>query len=614
MCPTSSGTRSACAAPCASNGEWETDSVAGPLLTEGTSITVGADGTTWVAHSSVSEGGIFVASDADGEWTSDTVDEGTLSRFPSIGVDSFDGTHVAYIHADHQARYATNTFGDWEIEDFGETDYGSGPVLRIDAADFAHVVYGGSQGLRYDTNAGGSWDEDVVFDDSADDHSLAIDRDGAAHVAFHDVGGASILYATNPSAFDRPSASTTKRQAWSPGANEPWRTVVVMEPSDQLNETLSHWRGTPPHDVGNVARSVSTRPSCPTQPHPQSEAGRGAWAAALARSVRAPRGGRPPRRVLPGLVGDRGRPRCGAAAARARAPDRRRRRLRQRGRLPRGPDAARGPAGEAREFILVLPEGLGPDEVLPVVFLWHWLGGEAQDFLERGEVQAAVDAQRFAAVIPESKGDLQLQWPYSLIDSDRRIDEEATFFDDMLACVAAEYVVNRNCVSSAGVSAGALWTSQLAPRRAGLLSSFLSLSGGVGEDGDWFNPIQPWAGAERAMPALVLWGGPTDFCGVNFQSCSQHLEDALVDDGGFLVECIHDCSHAEPPLTPPDGQSKYSMLWRFVLDHPFWLDAGTSPYQAGGLPADFPEWCAVGAGNAHIRDGECDGGVLGSCL
>src|SRR5262249_22957670 len=153
---------------------------------------------------------------------------------------------------------------------------------------------------------------------------------------------------------------------------------------------------------------------------------------------------------------------------------------------------------------------------------------EAQDFLERGEVQAAVDAERFAAVIPESKGDLQLQWPYSLLDGDRRIDEELGFFDDMLACVAAQYAVNRSCVSSAGVSAGALWTSQLAPRRSGILSSFLSLSGGVGEEGDWFNPIQPWAGAERAVPALVLWGGPTDFCGVNFQSCSQHLEDALV--------------------------------------------------------------------------------------
>jgi poly(3-hydroxybutyrate) depolymerase len=270
--------------------------------------------------------------------------------------------------------------------------------------------------------------------------------------------------------------------------------------------------------------------------------------------------------------------------------------------------------GEDRELILVVPDALGPDEVLPVVFLWHWLGGEAQDFFERAEVQAAADAERFIAVIPEAKGDLQLKWPYSLVDSDDRIDEEAAFFDDMLACVADQYAVNRSCVSSAGVSAGALWTSQLAPRRSGLLASFISLSGGVGADGDWFNPIQEWAGAAHAMPALVLWGGPTDFCGVNFQATSQHLEDALAADEHFLLECVHDCSHAEPPLVPPDGMSKYSMLWRFVLDHPFWLDAGASPYQAGGLPAEFPAWCALGAGNARIRDGECDGGVLGSCM
>lgn len=270
--------------------------------------------------------------------------------------------------------------------------------------------------------------------------------------------------------------------------------------------------------------------------------------------------------------------------------------------------------GRTRQFILVVPAGLDPSERLPVLFLWHWLGGEADDFLTRGEVQAGADEARFIAVIPESRGDLRLQWPYSLIDSAARMEEEATFFDDMLSCVSEAFPTNNDCVSSVGVSAGALWTSQLAQLRAEHLSSIIVLSGGVGTSGDLLNPIHPWRGAAHAMPAIVLWGGPTDWCGVNFNVLSANLEGSLETDGHFFVECIHDCSHAEPPLDPPPGLSKYAGLWRFALDHPFWLDDGESPYQATGLPAGMPTWCGIGAGSATIRSGMCEGGVLGSCL
>lgn len=270
--------------------------------------------------------------------------------------------------------------------------------------------------------------------------------------------------------------------------------------------------------------------------------------------------------------------------------------------------------GATRQFLLVVPAALEPTESLPVVFLWHWLGGSAEDFLEHGELQAAVDAQRFLAVIPEAKGDLELQWPYGLWDVEGRVNEEVRFFDDMLACVAEQFSINRNCVSTAGVSAGGLWVSQLGPRRSRLLSSFLSLSGGVGREGDWLNPVRGWVRAEHHLPALVLWGGPTDFCGVQFQQTSRYLEEALAADGHLILECVHNCSHAEPPLEPPAGESKFAFLWRFVLDHPFWLRDGESPYQVTGLPAVAPDWCALGAGSATIRTGDCEGGILGSCL
>jgi hypothetical protein len=234
--------------------------------------------------------------------------------------------------------------------------------------------------------------------------------------------------------------------------------------------------------------------------------------------------------------------------------------------------------------------------------------------MEKGEIQAAVDSARFLAIAPEAKGDLLMKWPFLIIDGNARMEEEARFFDDMLACTAAQFNVNPSCVSSAGVSAGALWTCQLAQLRSTRLASFLSLSGGVGVPGDFLNPVRPWSGGAHAMPAIVLWGGPLDFCGLSFATTSSYLEAGLVAGGHFFVECVHNCAHAQPPMEPPPGESTFSALWEFVFDHPYWLDDGESPYLATGLPDNFPEWCGIGPGSATMRTGDCPSGPLGECL
>lgn len=256
-----------------------------------------------------------------------------------------------------------------------------------------------------------------------------------------------------------------------------------------------------------------------------------------------------------------------------------------------------------RSFLLVLPSALNADEKLPLVFLWHWLGGSANSFLIKAEVQAAVDTQRFAAVIPETKGDLLLKWPFSVLDSDQRLEEEFRFFDDLLACVSSQssFAINRDCVSSIGVSAGALFTGQLAGARSQYLASALSLSGGVGD------AIRPWRNPARRLPLMVLWGGDLDHCVAlqDFVSTSQQLEQALANQGNFFLECIHNCGHSAPPFETPPGLSYFASIWQFVFDHPYWLQAGESPYRERGIPATLPAWCGIGQGSATPRQGEC---------
>jgi hypothetical protein len=266
-----------------------------------------------------------------------------------------------------------------------------------------------------------------------------------------------------------------------------------------------------------------------------------------------------------------------------------------------------------RTFQAVLPANRQPGEVFPVIVMWHWLRGSSQDFIDTGMIQAAADDQRFIGILPdniETKVALtsfDVDWPFDITQTQARMNQEFTFFDDMLSCAEQQFAVNLNCVSTVGVSAGGLFIDQLIQARSQTLSSFVSLSGGVGD-----TIIKGWTGAARKLPGIVLWGGkgpPTmttkDILGrfgigMDFSVASQTLETGLTHDGHFLIECVHNCGHAVPPLVAPPGQSQFAGLWEFLFNHPYWLPTGTSPYQQSGL-LDLPEWCAIGQGNAVPR-------------
>lgn len=273
--------------------------------------------------------------------------------------------------------------------------------------------------------------------------------------------------------------------------------------------------------------------------------------------------------------------------------------------------------GHSRDFILVVPANLQPTERPPVLFMWHWIGGNANSFLVKGEVQAAADDQRFIAIIPVARGatvigtSFNTRWPFDISQTPSRMNEEFAFFDDMLACVDDAFDINRMCVSTVGVSAGALFTDQLAQARSTTLASFISLSGGTNA-----TIIKSWNGAARKLPGVVLWGGdgPPQMdgnkdilgcvgIGMDFSVASKAMEQKLADDGHFFIECKHNCGHVEPPLDAPPGESKYAGMWQFALNHPYWLPPGESPFLESGLPPEMPSWCGIGSNSATPRAG-----------
>lgn len=275
--------------------------------------------------------------------------------------------------------------------------------------------------------------------------------------------------------------------------------------------------------------------------------------------------------------------------------------------------------GVARRFQLIVPNDRREDERFPVLVVWHHWGGAADSIVSNGQVQESADSLRFLGIVPEKRGDLAFDvfgneidpaWPYLNTATDARVEEEARFFDDMIACAAASYAIDEHCISTAGVSAGALWVAQLMQVRSERLASALVISGGIGPATSLgFIDARGWRGTPRALPVMLGWGGPSDQCALSFERASTQLEDRLASGGNFVVECVHNCGHRVPPVDPAVG---LQVLYRFALDHPYWLPAGESPYWSNGMPAGTPEWCGLGIGSATMRAGSCDGEGGGS--
>ncbi len=252
--------------------------------------------------------------------------------------------------------------------------------------------------------------------------------------------------------------------------------------------------------------------------------------------------------------------------------------------------------GVTRQFRLLVPRSYDGARAWPLMFAWHWLNAQSGSFVRDGELESAAEQMGFIIALPDKKlkanGDKQYLFDWPFVETNHA-EEELVFMEDMLACIANQFTIDRTRVYAIGVSAGGLWVTYMAMTpRVGYFAAVESLSGGLGDvAGVWHIDYHP---QPNKFPAVVLWGGPTDWLGVNFERASMKLRDELIDDGHFVVTCTHMSGHAVPPImAPPGGGTRFYSLWRFMLDHPFGTPPGFSPYQMSGLPSEFPDWCQI---------------------
>ena len=215
-----------------------------------------------------------------------------------------------------------------------------------------------------------------------------------------------------------------------------------------------------------------------------------------------------------------------------------------------------------------------PDDPVgaPVVFVWHWLGGTADQIMEYIEFEDLPADEGAIVIAPHSSGS-QFEWAF-LSPPEDNLDLQ--LFEDLLGCAQQTWGVDMDRIYSTGMSAGGLWTSYLLLHEANWLAAAAPLSGGANA-ASYVQPV-------RRLPVLLTWGGEDDFAvGYDFNAANITLSGLLQDDDHWVGECIHDDGHV-----PPDGAKDY--VWQFFADHPMTIE--DEPY-ADDVPSSFPSFCAV---------------------
>ncbi len=224
-------------------------------------------------------------------------------------------------------------------------------------------------------------------------------------------------------------------------------------------------------------------------------------------------------------------------------------------------------AGFERTFDLYLPNDADPAEPAPLVFLFHGLGGDADEFITRTEMDTYVDDLGFVLVVPTSMQG-GVEWDQLTLDD----NPDLTFFDDMVTCVTEQYNVDTDRIHATGLSAGGLFSSYLGLQRPAVLASVAPFSGGF---------LAGYPDPEPTIPYMVSWGGEMDLAfDQNFNELAMRMIGTLTENGHGLVTCNHNMEHVwEAEFTP--------WALRYLFDHP---KGAAAPY-AAALPDAFPDYC-----------------------
>ena len=204
-----------------------------------------------------------------------------------------------------------------------------------------------------------------------------------------------------------------------------------------------------------------------------------------------------------------------------------------------------------------LPNGADSGGPWPVVFNWHGMGDNAQNF--SGLVSPFVNDPNFSFI--------------AITPNNTNPTAEPRLFKSVLDCLVQHYNVDENHIHAMGFSYGAMSVDRVVVAHTERLASVLSYSGQYAS----YNNTSP-----NKYVQVFVHGGNSDAVGINFGQAATKDSNTLVNQGHDVIVCNHGQGHTVPNSMYTDKAIE------FFADHP--LGTHESPYRSG-LPADFPNYC-----------------------
>lgn len=245
--------------------------------------------------------------------------------------------------------------------------------------------------------------------------------------------------------------------------------------------------------------------------------------------------------------------------------------------LGAGPNAFKS-AGLDRTFDVWLPASGTPTAAVPLVFLYHGVGGSSATIVKDSGFAKLLETEKFILVVPNSATPegkkLSLDWFTGAAAFDKD-NPDLVFFDDLIKCTSASWQIDPDRVYVTGMSGGGLMTVMLTLHRGKSIAATAPFSGGY---------LHAWPTPAGTPPVLVTWGGKTDEAfSQKFELLAQELLTNFKKDGRFIVRCEHTLGHKWPLEMNVAAWKFLSSFTRGKADNPL----------AAGLGKEFPAYCTV---------------------
>ena len=212
--------------------------------------------------------------------------------------------------------------------------------------------------------------------------------------------------------------------------------------------------------------------------------------------------------------------------------------------------------GVKRRFRLYVPDFNKKTDRLPLVLLFHGMGGNGEQIAKATKFEELAKEEKFMVCCPDA---VEGKWA---IGKDAHVKKDIRFVQGILQEIDKAFPLNRNRIYAAGMSMGGYFCHHLAQARSKSIAAIAAHSGGLGTLG------ATGLKAKRKYPVLLIHGTKDEIVPVDR---SRKAEEAY-KAAKHVVRLIEVEGLGHKWAEEPDATRR---IWQFFRLH--WLNGSFKP-------------------------------------